>query len=469
MTRYAKKSATKPVGDFERKKLEVNFFLVLAIAMGLTVGIYAIALPFKASVLGKLLYERGFTQYLVIGLASIVAVLSAIKFFKLQHEKSAFRRSWIPETIDWQNPRSNEILSLQRILAKNNFLLPIRCNRILSAYIETRSRKVATELALDDSAFYQSASDSFYTVPRILVWAIPLLGFIGTVIGISQAVGGFEGVLDQAGDVDQIKEGISNVTSGLAIAFDTTLLALLLSVIVMIPLVLVERMESRLLLAIEIFINDRLLSHFLDSSESVDEATMHRVVAEALQDNLPSPEALIEPAHAYVKEAGKQLVGGFVTEIVGLQKISEELIGQIHQINQLHLDDRQALSKVVIEQRETNREVTDNLQAMIETLTLSQSKIVGGLTEQSAVIREQLLELAQVLETRISSLESATQQIGEVAKLQESLEQLILSLEKTERFDAALLEMRQTLLQLKPALERLSKPRILTFVDSEEG
>ena len=145
------------------------------------------------------------------------------------------------------------------------------------------------------------------------------------------------------------------------------------------------------------------------------------------------------------------------------------LQNKLHQINQLHLEDQQALSKVVIEQRETNREVTDNLQAMIDSLTLSQSKIAAGLTEQSEIIRDQLSELAQVLENRITSLESATQQIGKVTKLQESVEQLILSLDKTERFDAAFLEMRQTLLQLKPALERLGKPRILTFVDSEEG
>ncbi|MFM7368834.1 MAG: hypothetical protein ACKO2Z_13805, partial [Sphaerospermopsis kisseleviana] len=35
------------------------------------------------------------------------------------------------------------------------------------------------------------ATETSYSVARILVWAIPLLGFIGTVVGISGAVNGF--------------------------------------------------------------------------------------------------------------------------------------------------------------------------------------------------------------------------------------------------------------------------------------
>jgi hypothetical protein len=82
---------------------------------------------------------------------------------------------------------------------------------------------------------------------------------MSTVVGISGAVTGFSDFLGGAEEIDQIKEGIGVVTSGLAIAFDTTLLALLLSVLIMIPLVAVERFESQLLLAVDIYLNDRLI------------------------------------------------------------------------------------------------------------------------------------------------------------------------------------------------------------------
>ena len=69
----------------------------------------------------------------------------------------------------------------------------------------------------------RDTSAKSYAVPRVMIWAIPLMGFIGTVVGISKAVAGFSGFLQTAEEIDQIKQAIGGVTTGLAIAFDTTL------------------------------------------------------------------------------------------------------------------------------------------------------------------------------------------------------------------------------------------------------
>ena len=53
-----------------------------------------------------------------------------------------------------------------------------------------------------------------------------MTGFIGTVIGMSQAVGSFDAVLSNADNVDGLKDGLVQVTGGLGTAFDTTFLAL---------------------------------------------------------------------------------------------------------------------------------------------------------------------------------------------------------------------------------------------------
>lgn len=73
-----------------------------------------------------------------------------------------------------------------------------------------------------------------YGILRLFVWAMPILGFIGTVIGIGVAVGEFSGFL--SGDIDDlemVKRELSKVSTGLSFAFDTTLLGLVASLIAM--------------------------------------------------------------------------------------------------------------------------------------------------------------------------------------------------------------------------------------------
>lgn len=349
-------------GDAERQKLDVNFWLISLMGLLLFIAIYTLTLLFlRPTFVGVLLYERGFTQFLVIYLACFVVSLTVIKLIKLQQESVALRRSWVPQTVTFDNPRSRDLLTLQNNLTKQNQLLPIRCSRILGAYIQSGSRKVASELALDDSTFYLSATETSYTFPRVLVWAIPLLGFIGTVIGISQAVNGFSSFLEQAGEIEQIKEGIGTVTSGLAVAFDTTLLALLLSVLVMIPLVLVERMESRLLLRIDIYINDFVLPRFKEKAENLDYDGINQSVRQAFQDYLPNPEALIQPAEMYAKQAVENFSQSFITEIEKLQQLSGNLMEQIEKINNMSLEEKSKFLETLDQQVNVNRQLSQSM------------------------------------------------------------------------------------------------------------
>jgi len=68
---------------------------------------------------------------------------------------------------------------------------------------------------------HRDSSEMEQTNIRYLLWAIPSLGFIGTVLGISQA-------LMIANNKD-----MKAITSTLGVAFDTTLVALILSIVLM--------------------------------------------------------------------------------------------------------------------------------------------------------------------------------------------------------------------------------------------
>jgi biopolymer transport protein ExbB/TolQ len=106
-----------------------------------------------------------------------------------------------------------------------------------------------------------SAVDSSYTVIRSLIWTIPILGFIGTVVGLSQAIGAFTNVLNQAGnDAAGIKSKLGPVVGGLATAFETTLVALIAAVVIQLLSTWVYKREEALLDAISDFTTEHVLS-----------------------------------------------------------------------------------------------------------------------------------------------------------------------------------------------------------------
>lgn len=247
--------------------LNIDSFKAIAIAIALTIAIYVICFLIGDSYLKSLLYERGFTQYLVVLMASLVTVFTILKYQKIALESKQLNKNFIDENVNFENHQAYELVNLQRSLSQGKSFIAVRLSRVVSAYINSGNRSTVAEFISDDSSFYTAASASSYVLPRILIWAIPLLGFVGTVMGISSAVNGFTSFLSGAEEIDQIKEGIGFVTTGLAVAFDTTLLALLLSVLVMLPLVAVERMESQLLLAVDIYLNDRLLVKLKDKPQ----------------------------------------------------------------------------------------------------------------------------------------------------------------------------------------------------------
>jgi len=71
---------------------------------------------------------------------------------------------------------------------------------------------------------------------RYLIWAIPSIGFIGTVRGIGQALSQADEAL--AGD-------ITNMTASLGVAFNSTLVALLASIVLMLFLHHLQRAQDR--------------------------------------------------------------------------------------------------------------------------------------------------------------------------------------------------------------------------------
>ena len=94
----------------------------------------------------------------------------------------------------------------------------------------------------------EDAMDSGYTVVRGFIWAIPVLGFIGTIIGLTEAISGFGGVLEASDSkIDTLTARLAEVIAGLDTAFITTGEGLIAALLLHLFLTFVRRSDERLL------------------------------------------------------------------------------------------------------------------------------------------------------------------------------------------------------------------------------
>ena len=92
--------------------------------------------------------------------------------------------------------------------------------------------------------------DSELSLVRYIAWAIPSFGFIGTVRGIGDALG-------QA--YKAVEGDISGVTVSLGVAFNSTFVALVLSIVIMFCLHQLQLSQERLVLNCQRYADSRLL------------------------------------------------------------------------------------------------------------------------------------------------------------------------------------------------------------------
>jgi biopolymer transport protein ExbB/TolQ len=104
-------------------------------------------------------------------------------------------------------------------------------NRLQSAFAALANLRQATSLPgiVNNHAEADEAHvEESYSFITMLLYAIPVLGFIGTVLGLGEAIGGFGATLSQGTEnMDGLISSLKDVAGGLAVAFDTTLLALI--------------------------------------------------------------------------------------------------------------------------------------------------------------------------------------------------------------------------------------------------
>ena len=135
---------------------------------------------------------------------------------------------------------------------EQRFLLP---RALLTALHRFRSTRNIQDVSNSIRATCESENerlDSELSLIRYIAWAIPSIGFLGTVRGIGQA-------LAQA---HQAAQGdIAGVTQSLGVAFNSTFVALLISIIVMFLVYQLQLAQERLVLDAESYCDTNLIQH----------------------------------------------------------------------------------------------------------------------------------------------------------------------------------------------------------------
>jgi biopolymer transport protein ExbB/TolQ len=136
--------------------------------------------------------------------------------------------------------------------AGQKMLIPRALLNALRRFNTTRNIQ---DVSASSNTIFESEADrleSELSMIRYISWAIPSIGFIGTVRGIGEA-------LAQA---DKAVQGdIAGVTQSLGVAFNSTFIALLISIFLMFLVYQLQLLQERLVFDGQIYVDDKLIRH----------------------------------------------------------------------------------------------------------------------------------------------------------------------------------------------------------------
>ena len=135
---------------------------------------------------------------------------------------------------------------------EQELLLPRTLLNALSRFSTTASIPAVSEAVREQCDIEADKLDSELSMVRYISWAIPSIGFIGTVRGIGDALG-------QA--YKAVEGDISGVTVSLGVAFNSTFVALVLSIVIMFALHQLQLSQERLVLSTQRYVDKKLIRH----------------------------------------------------------------------------------------------------------------------------------------------------------------------------------------------------------------
>jgi len=270
-----------------------------------------------------------------------------------------------------------------------------------------------------------------FALIRLIIWAIPILGFLGTVIGITMAIAALN-----PRDLEHSLE--QTVVPSLGVAFDTTALALTLSIVLMFTQHLVDRAEQRLLAAVDRQAGEELASRFLvhRTGGHPDVALVRRMAQTVIDTAGSLVQRQAELWQSTIHEAQARWAQTLESAYAQVERALSQATSQALQAHAQHVTEaNQALAQQNHQHlAQMQQTIAHNLQAMREH-------------------QQQLIEQAHVLRGVVEAT-------GGVAQLQETLNRNLAALASSHNFEETLQSLAAVIHLLNARLSQSGERRL---------
>ena len=224
--------------------------LLMGVVFYLGVVYWLKPLPQTAFVANMFL-AHGLIPYPIVGLFFWSVAILTVKWRKLAYQRRALNLAAVPQEPEFVLDRRTAPEVLKRLHAlvddTRNFILLNRIERALSNLQNIGNISEAANILRTQAQYDEEQASSSYKMVGGFVWATPVLGFIGTVLGLSVAIGGFGAALEASGDLNAIKDSLRATTAGLSTAFETTFVALAGTLIIQLYMTHLQHEEAKFL------------------------------------------------------------------------------------------------------------------------------------------------------------------------------------------------------------------------------
>ena len=174
--------------------------------------------------------------------------LLLLKRRKLAYQERALHLAAVPQGSEFILNETSARAVLDRIHGlvdhPRHFILLNRIDRALANLRNIGGLSDVSTILKSQAENDENQIASSYTLIGGMVWAIPVLGFIGTVQGLSSAIGGFTKTLAIIDNIGELKQKLQGVTGGLSTAFETTLVALVMALILQLLISALQKNET---------------------------------------------------------------------------------------------------------------------------------------------------------------------------------------------------------------------------------
>ena len=191
-----------------------------------------------------------------------------IRFRRACRETEQFRTGLLPED-DSSMLRAKDLAPIYQNVIRTGHARYHRLQRLIVRVVQqfqvSRSIDQANGLLNSSLELMQHEIDLKYNMLRYLVWFIPTLGFIGTVVGIALALSAASDLPNlHTAEAEEISAWFTAMTTKLGIAFSTTLVALVMSAVLVFLLHIVQGKEEIALNSAGQYCLDNLISRLYE-------------------------------------------------------------------------------------------------------------------------------------------------------------------------------------------------------------